>query len=164
MKEDSGRGWRRVVPSPILVDVVEKEIVETLVDAGHVVITVGGGGIPVVKEGNQLTGVPAVIDKDFASAKIAELLDADYLFILTAVERVAINFNKPDQKELDHLTIEEANEYIKAGHFAAGSMLPKIQAAMKFAESKEGRKAVIAALEKAKEAMNGNSGTTITLK
>ena len=162
MKEDAGRGWRRVVPSPIPVDVAEKETVKTLVDNGHVVITVGGGGIPVVEEKNELIGVPAVIDKDFASEKIAEILDADYLVILTAVERVAINFGKPDQKELDFISIDEAYKYIEEGHFAPGSMLPKVKAAIKFAESKDGRKAIISSLEKAKEALEGNSGTTIS--
>lgn len=162
MKEDAGRGWRRVVPSPIPVDVAEKETVKTLVDNGHVVITVGGGGIPVVKEENELIGVPAVIDKDFASEKIAEILDADYLVILTAVEKVAINFGKPNQKELDYMSVDEAYKYIEEGHFAPGSMLPKVKAAIKFAESKEGRKAIISSLEKAKEALEGNSGTVIS--
>lgn len=162
MKEDAGRGWRRVVPSPIPVDVAEKETVKTLVSNGHVVITVGGGGIPVVAEGNSLVGVPAVIDKDFASVKIAEILDADYLIILTAVEKVAINFGKPDQKELSNLTADEAEKYIEEGHFAPGSMLPKVQAALKFAKSKEGRKALITALEKAAEGIEGKTGTLIT--
>lgn len=162
MKEDAGRGWRRVVPSPIPVDVAEKETVKTLVSNGHVVITVGGGGIPVVAEGNSLVGVPAVIDKDFASEKIAEILDADYLIILTAVEKVAINFGKPDQKELSNLTADEAEKYIEEGHFARGSMLPKVQAALKFAKSKEGRKALITALEKAAEGIEGKTGTLIT--
>ena len=161
MIEDSGRGWRRVVPSPIPVDVAEKETVKTLVDNGHVVITVGGGGIPVVAEGNSLVGVPAVIDKDFASEKIAEILDADYFVILTAVEKVAINFGTPQQQELDKISVKEAYNLIDEGHFAPGSMLPKVKAAIKFAESKSGRKAVIASLEKANEALKGKSGTTI---
>lgn len=163
MVEDAGRGWRRVVPSPIPVDVAEKETVKTLVDNGHVVITVGGGGIPVVAEGNSLVGVPAVIDKDFASEKIAEILDADYFVILTAVERVAINFGTPEQRELDKMTVAEANKYIEEGHFAPGSMLPKVKATMKFAESKSGRKAIIASLGKAGEALNGQSGTVIEM-
>lgn len=162
MVEDSGRGFRRVVPSPIPVDVAEKQIVKTLVDNGHIVITVGGGGIPVVEEGNSLKGVPAVIDKDFASEKIAEILDADFFVVLTAVDKVSINFGKPNQKDLDSITLEEAEKYIEEGHFAPGSMLPKVKAAMKFASSKEGRKAVIASLEKAGEALKGQSGTTIT--
>ncbi|MTI49363.1 carbamate kinase [Sporosalibacterium faouarense] len=161
MVEDAGRGWRRVVPSPMPVDVAEKETVKTLVDNGHIVITVGGGGIPVVAEGNSLVGVPAVIDKDFASEKIAEILDADYFVILTAVEKVAINFGKPEQKELDKMTVAEAKKYIEEGHFAPGSMLPKVKAVMKFAESKPGRQAIIASLEKAGEALNGESGTVI---
>ncbi len=161
MVEDSGRGWRRVVPSPIPVDVAEKQTVKTLVDNGHVVITVGGGGIPVVEEGNGLVGVPAVIDKDFASEKIAEILDADYFVILTAVEKVAINFGTPQQQELDKISVKEAYNLIDEGHFAPGSMLPKVKAAIKFAESKSGRKSVIASLEKANEALKGKSGTTI---
>ncbi|SHH32518.1 carbamate kinase [Tepidibacter thalassicus] len=161
MKEDAGRGYRRVVPSPMPIDVAEKETVKTLVENGHVVITVGGGGIPVVKEGNSLIGVPAVIDKDFASEKIAEILDADYLIILTAVEKVAINFGKENEKWLEKLTVEEAQKYIEEGHFAPGSMLPKVQAAMKFASSKEGRKALITSLEKAAEGIQGKTGTLI---
>lgn len=161
MVEDSGRGWRRVVPSPIPVDVAEKETVETLVENGHIVITVGGGGIPVVKEGNGLKGVPAVIDKDFASEKIAEILDADYFVILTAVDKVSINFGTPEQKDLDRMTVEEGKKYIEEGHFAPGSMLPKVKAVMKFAESKPGRQAIIASLNKAGEALNGKSGTVI---
>ncbi|GAA0127263.1 carbamate kinase [Clostridium sp. CTA-19] len=162
MKEDSNRGWRRVVPSPMPVSVVEEPIIKTLVDAGHVVITVGGGGIPVIDKGNgQLEGVPAVIDKDFASCKIAQLLNADTFIVLTAVEQVAINFGKPDQKNLSKLTLDEAEKYIKEGHFAPGSMLPKVKAAMGFVESKEGRTAIITSLEKAKEAINGLTGTTI---
>lgn len=140
MVEDAGRGYRRVVPSPKPVDVAEKETVKLLVENGHVVITVGGGGIPVVKEGNQLVGVPAVIDKDFASSKIAEILDADYLIILTAVEQVAINFGKENEKWLATLSPEEAKQYIGEGHFAPGSMLPKVEAALAFATSKPGRK------------------------
>lgn len=162
MVEDAGRGWRRVVPSPIPVDVAEKATVKTLVDAGHVVITVGGGGIPVVQEENRLVGVPAVIDKDFASEKIAEILDADYLIILTAVEQVAINFGKEDEKWLSNLSIEDAEKYMEEGHFAPGSMLPKVKAAVKFAESKPGRKSLITSLEKAKEGIAGKTGTLIS--
>ena len=161
MIEDAGRGWRRVVPSPLPLDVAEKETVKALVKAGHIVITVGGGGIPVLKEGNKLLGVPAVIDKDFASAKIAEILDADYLIILTAVEKVAIHFGKPDVKWLGEMSLKEAEQYIAEGHFAPGSMLPKVQAAIKFAESKPGRKALITSLEKAKEGIEGKTGTII---
>ncbi len=161
MVEDAGRGWRRVVPSPIPVDVVEKEVVKTLVNQGVVVITVGGGGIPVVKEGNQLKGVAAVIDKDFASEKIAEILDVDYFVVLTAVDRVSIHFGKPNQKDLEVMTVAEAHQYIDEGHFAPGSMLPKVKAAVKFSSSKPGRKAIIASLEKAEDALKGLSGTRV---
>lgn len=164
MVEDSGRGYRRVVPSPKPVDVAEKETVKALVEKGHVVITVGGGGIPVIQQGNRLVGVPAVIDKDFASAKIAEILEADYLIILTAVEKVAIRFGKPDVKWLDELSIEDAYQYIEEGHFAPGSMLPKVEAAISFAKSSKGRKALITSLEKAKEGIEGKTGTVIVSK
>ncbi len=163
MKEDSNRGWRRVVASPLPMSIVEEPIIKTLVEAGHVVITVGGGGIPVIDNGNgNLEGVPAVIDKDFASSKIAELLNADALVVLTAVEQVAINFGTPNQKNLSIITVEEAKTYIKEGHFAPGSMLPKIKAALAFVEAKEGRKAIITSLEKAREAISGTAGTVIT--
>ena len=159
MVEDAGRGWRQVVPSPKPVDVVEKDMVNTLVDSGYVVITVGGGGIPVVKKDGRLVGTPAVIDKDFASAKLAELIDADMLVILTAVDRVAINWGKPDQKALAEMTVDEAEKYCGEGHFAPGSMLPKVQAAMSFA--KAGDTAIIASLENAAAALRGESGTRI---
>ncbi|MBQ1241816.1 MAG: carbamate kinase [Oscillospiraceae bacterium] len=161
MVEDAGRGYRRVVPSPKPVDVIEKNTVKALVASGAVVITVGGGGIPVVRKDGQLVGTPAVIDKDFASAKLAELLDADMLVILTAVEKVAINFGKPDQKGLDELTPDEARKYIDEKQFAPGSMLPKVQAAVSFAESKAGRTALITLLEKAKDGIAGKTGTRI---
>lgn len=161
MIEDSGRGYRRVVPSPKPVDVVEKNIVKTLVNNGVVVITVGGGGIPVIRKGNALISVSAVIDKDFASAKIAELLDADYLFILTAVDRVMINYNKPNQKSLTSISVAEAENYITEGHFAPGSMLPKVEAAINFVRNNPDRISVIAALENAKAAIDGLSGTKI---
>jgi len=161
MIEDSGRGYRRVVPSPKPVDVVEKNVVKTLVNNGVVVITVGGGGIPVIRKGNALIGVSAVIDKDFASAKIAELLDADYLFILTAVDRVMINYNKPNQKSLTSISVAEAENYITEGHFAPGSMLPKVEAAINFVRDNPDRISVIAALENAKAAIDGLSGTKI---
>lgn len=161
MVEDAGRGWRQVVPSPKPVDVIEKNTVRALVDSGTVVITVGGGGIPVVRRNGRLVGTPAVIDKDFASAKLAELLNADMLIILTAVEKVAVNFNKPNQKWLDTLTPEEARTYIDEGQFAPGSMLPKVEAAVKFAESKPGRTALITLLEKARDGIDGKTGTRI---
>jgi len=163
MVEDAGRGYRRVVPSPKPVDVIEKNTVKALVSSGAVVITVGGGGIPVVRKDGQLVGTPAVIDKDFASAKLAELLDADMLVILTAVEKVAINFGKPTEKGLDELTPDEARRYIEEKQFAPGSMLPKVQAAVSFAESKAGRTALITLLEKAKDGIAGKTGTRIHL-
>ena len=163
-KEDSGRGYRRVVASPKPIDIVEKESILELLNREFIVIASGGGGVPVYKnEEGDYVGIPAVIDKDFATAKLAELVDADYLFILTAVDRVAVNFGKPDQKDLATMTIAEANEYIAQGQFAPGSMLPKVQAAMGFAQSKPGRKAVIGSLEKAVAAMTGESGTAITM-
>ncbi len=159
MIEDAGRGYRQVVPSPKPVDVVEKEMVNTLIDAGHVVITVGGGGIPVIEKEGKLVGVPAVIDKDFASAKLAELVKADALVILTAVDRVAINWGKPNQTSLERMTCAEAEQYCKEGHFAPGSMLPKVQAAMSFART--GGEAIIASLENAAAALRGESGTKV---
>ena len=163
MVEDAGRGYRQVVPSPKPIDVIEKNTVKALVDNGTVVITVGGGGIPVVRKDGKLYGTPAVIDKDFASAKLAELLDADMLVILTAVEKVAINFGKPDQKGLDDLTPADARKYIEEKQFAPGSMLPKVQAALSFAESAPGRVALITLLEKAKDGIEGKTGTRVHL-
>ena len=163
MKEDAGRGWRRVVASPLPVEIVELDAVKTLNDAGFVVVTVGGGGIPVVRnEAGDLEGVAAVIDKDLASEKLARDMDADALVILTAVEKVSINFKKPDQKDLDRMSAAEAKQYIKEGHFAPGSMLPKIEAALNFVESKPGRIAIITSLDKAVDAIEGRAGTTIT--
>lgn len=163
MKEDAGRGWRRVVASPLPVEIVELDAVKTLNDAGFVVVTVGGGGIPVVcNEAGDLEGVAAVIDKDLASEKLARDMDADALVILTAVEKVSINFKKPDQKDLDRMSAAEAKQYIKEGHFAPGSMLPKIEAALNFVESKPGRIAIITSLDKAVDAIEGRAGTTIT--
>ena len=149
MVEDAGRGWRQVVPSPKPVDVVEKDMVNTLVDSGYVVITVGGGGIPVVKKDGRLVGTPAVIDKDFASAKLAELIGADMLVILTAVDRVAINWGKPDQKALAEMTVAEAEKYCGEGHFAPGSMLPKVQARIQYVHAYPEGKALITSLESA---------------
>lgn len=163
MKEDAGRGWRRVVASPLPVEIVELDAVKTLNDAGFVVVTVGGGGIPVVRnEAGDLEGDAAVIDKDLASEKLARDMDADALVILTAVEKVSINFKKPDQKDLDRMSAAEAKQYIKEGHFAPGSMLPKIEAALNFVESKPGRIAIITSLDKAVDAIEGRAGTTIT--
>jgi carbamate kinase len=160
-KEDAGRGYRRVVPSPKPIDIVEIDFIKSLVDTGNVVIAAGGGGIPVVEEAGGLTGVPAVIDKDFTTAKLAELVDANSLIILTAVEQVAIRFGKPDQLWLSELTVEDAEKYIEDKEFAVGSMLPKVRAAISFARSKAGRKALITSLEKAADALEGKTGTWI---
>ena len=160
--EDSGRGYRRVVASPKPCDIVELSTIQALTDAGLVVVACGGGGIPVIQQDhNHLKGAAAVIDKDFASELMAEQLDADMLIILTAVEKVAVNFNKPDQKWLDELTPAEARKYIGENQFAPGSMLPKVEAAVKFAESKPGRTALITLLEKAKDGIAGKTGTAI---
>jgi carbamate kinase len=161
MIEDAGRGYRRVVPSPKPVNVVEIDVIKTLVDAGHLVITVGGGGIPVIKKGNEFIGVPAVIDKDFASAKLADLLDADMLIILTAVDKVKINFNKANETSLNEINIEEIDKYIEEGQFLKGSMLPKIEAAKSFVNVKNSRVAIVAALEEAGLAIEGLAGTII---
>jgi carbamate kinase len=161
--EDAGRGYRRVVASPKPVSIVEIQSIQDMVEAGLVVVACGGGGIPVFKtEGHHLKGAAAVIDKDFASEKMAEQLDADVLIILTAVEKVAVNFGKADQKWLDSLTPEEARRYMDEGQFAPGSMLPKVQAAVQFAESRPGRTALITLLEKAGAGVAGETGTTIT--
>lgn len=161
LKEDAGRGYRRVVASPQPIDIVEKETVKALMDACHVVITAGGGGIPVIREGNHLRGASAVIDKDWASAKLAAMIDADMLIILTAVEKVAINFGKPNEQWLDKLTLGDADRFIAEGHFAKGSMLPKVEAAASFARSRPGRTALITVLNKAKEGIEGKTGTII---
>lgn len=159
--EDAGRGYRRVVPSPIPERIVELDLVEQLVNAHNIVITVGGGGIPVIEEDDGVTGVAAVIDKDRASARLALDLKADMLVILTAVEQVAINFNKPDQKNLSEISIAEANEYIAQGQFAPGSMLPKVESCIMYLENTENGRALITSLEKAKEALQGKTGTII---
>jgi carbamate kinase len=160
-KEDAGRGYRRVVASPNPAEIIEIGAIRSLVEAGQLVIACGGGGIPVTRQGNHLKGASAVIDKDFASELLAEELDADFLIILTAVEKVAINFGKPEEKWLDDITTDDARKYIGEGHFAPGSMLPKVQAAVKFADSKEGRNALITLLERAKEGILGKTGTHI---
>ncbi|WP_017413714.1 carbamate kinase [Clostridium tunisiense] len=161
MKEDAGRGYRRVVASPKPVDVIEKDMIKELVEDGKVVISCGGGGIPVIREDGMVKGVAAVIDKDFAAEKLAEILEADCLLILTAVDRVCVNFNKPDQKELAEINIEEVNRYIEEGQFAPGSMLPKVEACKKFVMHDNSKIAMIASLSKAKEALKGLSGTKI---
>ena len=160
-KEDAGRGYRRVVPSPKPIDIVEKKAVEKLYNDGMIVVAAGGGGIPVIKEDDKLVGVDAVIDKDFTSAKVAELVGADTLVILTAVEKVAIHFGEENQEWLGHLTIEEAEKYLVDGEFAEGSMKPKIEAALSFVKSKDGAKALITSLEKALDGLKGETGTYI---
>ena len=164
VKEDAGRGWRRVVASPQPVEIVELPVVKTMIDSGFVVITVGGGGIPVIREENgDLAGTAAVIDKDLASERLSEDIDADALLILTAVEQVCLNYGKPNEQRLSHITVADCERYIEEKHFAPGSMLPKIQAAMKFAASKAGRLAIITSLDKAVDALSGKAGTVITL-
>ena len=161
--EDAGRGWRRVVASPQPLAVVELSTIQALVDAGLVAIACGGGGIPVfAQERHHLKGAAAVIDKDLAAGLLAELLNADWLVILTAVEKVAVDFGKPTQRWLDHLTAAEARAYADQGQFAPGSMLPKVQAAAKFAASRPGRRALITLLEKALDGIQGKTGTTFT--
>ncbi|GLR10296.1 carbamate kinase [Mixta theicola] len=162
VKQDAGRGWRRVVASPEPKEIVEIEAIEALLAAGVVPVTIGGGGIPVVAEGDVLKGVSAVIDKDRASAILARDLNADMLIILTAVEKVAINFNTSQERGLDHMTVAEAEGYIAEGQFAPGSMLPKVEAALTFAASRPGRKTLITLLERAKDGIAGLTGTTIS--
>ena len=159
--KDAGRGYRVVVASPMPQRIRELETIKTLVNAGHIVITCGGGGIPVISENGKLVGVNAVIDKDNASSLLAAQLGADYLVILTAVEKVAINFGKENQEWLSDLTVEQAKEYIAEEQFAKGSMLPKIEAAIRFAESGEGRRTLITLLDKAAEGIAGKTGTVI---
>ena len=160
--DDAGRGWRLVVPSPKPVDIWEKQVIKMLVESGTITIACGGGGMPVISEDGKLCGIDAVIDKDFAAAKLAELIYADVLFILTAVDQVKINFNKPDEKSLDKISIADAHKYISEGHFAPGSMLPKVEAAIAFAGSGAGKKAIIGSLEQAALAIKGESGTVIS--
>lgn len=161
--EDAGRGWRRVVASPKPKEIIEINTIATLLDGKHAVVAAGGGGIPVIwTDKYHLKGVPAVIDKDLASECLAEQLDADMLIILTAVEKVAINFRKENEQWLSHMTPDEADLYSAEGQFAPGSMLPKVEAAAKFARSKPGRKALITLLEKAKDGIDGKTGTVVS--
>jgi len=164
VKEDAGRGYRRVVASPAPQEIIELSAIKSMADNGQVVICCGGGGVPVVSEGKHLAGAAAVIDKDFAAALLAESLEADMLIILTAVEKVAIRYGKPDQEWLTDLSVEEAQKYADQGEFAPGSMLPKVQAAIQFASAKKGNEAMITLLEKAREALQGKTGTKITKK
>ncbi|MGN0965676.1 carbamate kinase [Dysosmobacter sp. HCP28S3_G4] len=162
MKEDAGRGWRRVVASPLPKEIVELKAIRDLMDAGHTVIAVGGGGIPVFRDKDgDLDGIAAVIDKDLASERLAQDLDADIFMMLTAVEKCYVNFRKPDQKALDKITVEEAKEYVRQGQFAAGSMLPKVEAAIRFVEARPGRRCIITTPDKSVEALKGNAGTII---
>lgn len=159
--EDAGRGYRRVVPSPIPKSIIEKNSIIKLLDNGSIVIAVGGGGIPVVKTDDGLKGVEAVIDKDRSGALLAKEINADTFLILTAVEKVCLNYNTDNEVMLDSLTVEEAEEYIKEGHFAKGSMLPKIEACLDFIDNSDDRMAIISSLDKAKDAINGKTGTII---
>ena len=162
MREDSGRGWRRVVASPKPVDIVERRSILNLLDNEYIVIACGGGGVPVARDAHgDYYGVDAVIDKDFASACLAEAVGADYLFILTAVDHVCLNFGTPEQRALDVLHADEAERYLREGQFGAGSMQPKVAAAVQFVRSGWRRRAVIASLAQAPAAMRGESGTRI---
>lgn len=161
--EDAGRGYRRVVPSPKPIGVVETKAVNALVEAGIVPISVGGGGVPVVTDGSRLVGKEAVIDKDFASEKLAELIGADALIILTAVPNIFVNFNKPDQKKLEHVSVADLHKYIGEKQFAPGSMLPKVQAAIDFVEATD-NEAVVTALDNIEGFIDDGSGTIISAK
>lgn len=163
MIEDSGRGYRRVVPSPKPLEIVEKDVIKTLSDAGYIVICAGGGGIPVIYENGKLRGIEAVVDKDRASSLLAEGIEADYLMILTGVEKVAVNYGKPDMRELDTLTLDEADRYMGEGQFPPGSMGPKVESACDFIRHsrKEDACAIITSLDKMEEAMEGRTGTRI---
>ncbi|GAW98742.1 carbamate kinase [Secundilactobacillus mixtipabuli] len=160
--EDAGRGYRRVVPSPKPIGVNESNVVNKLVDADIIPVAVGGGGVPVVRDGNRFVGREAVIDKDFASEKLAELVGADLLIILTAVDNIYVNFNKPDQKQLTNVTVKELKDYIKQDQFAKGSMLPKVEAAIKFVEQRPDAKAVVTSLQNVGQFLSEGSGTIIT--
>ena len=161
MKEDAGRGYRRVVPSPLPIDIIEKESIKALLNNGQVVICAGGGGIPVINKDNKLEGVAAVIDKDYASSKLADLINADYLVILTAVNNVCLNYHKENEKLLTKVNKDELRQYLKEGHFAKGSMYPKVQAVLNFLDNNPGKTAVIGSLENAKEAFKEKEGTII---
>lgn len=162
VREDSGRGWRRVVPSPKPQEIVEAPVIKALVDAGVLVVSTGGGGIPVLRDASgQLSGVAAVIDKDFGAAKLADTLGADTLLILTSVDAAKVNFGQPTEQALGEVSAEELQQHIDTGQFAAGSMLPKTQAALSFVAGASGRTAIITSLEKTADAINGAAGTRI---
>ena len=159
--EDAGRGYRIVVASPMPKRIRELLTIKTLLAAGHIVIACGGGGMPVIEEDGKLTGVNAVVDKDNVSCLLAQNLDADRLIILTAVEHAALNYRKENQVWLSDVSVEEAKKYVAEGHFAPGSMLPKVEASIRFAESKEGRRALITLMDKAADGLAGKTGTVI---
>ena len=161
MKEDAGRGYRRVVPSPLPIDIIEKDAIKALMQDSQIVICAGGGGIPVVKDNNKLEGIAAVIDKDYASSKLAELINADYLVILTAVDNVYINFRKENEKKLENVSVKEMEQYLEDNHFAKGSMFPKVQASINFVKTGLNKVAVIASLNNAKKAFKLKAGTII---
>jgi carbamate kinase len=161
MIEDSGRGYRRVVPSPKPIDIVEKDTIKTLFDHKELLIASGGGGIPVIVENNEIKGIDAVIDKDLASSKLAELIEADIFIVLTAVPKIAINFGKPNQRNIDKMSTKEAYQFIEEGHFAPGSMLPKVLAAIDFVTHNQKAQAIIGSLEEASDAIKGKSGTLV---
>lgn len=164
MVEDSGRGYRQVVPSPMPVSVLEAETLKVLIASGVIPIVSGGGGIPVVTTGEGYESLAAVIDKDFSSEKVAELIDADYFIILTAVEKVALNYGTPEELWLDEVSVTQMKKYVTENHFAPGSMLPKVEAAITFVESAAKRHALITSLEKVKAGINGETGTMIVSK
>lgn len=159
--EDAGRGYRKVVPSPKPQTIVEYPVIKTLIENGYVTISAGGGGIPVKKVANGYEGVEAVIDKDFTSAKLANLVEADYLFILTGVDNVYVNYNQPDQEKLEEVTVDQLKQWIKEEQFAPGSMLPKVEAAISFVEGRPGSKAVITSLENINSIFTGGSATVV---
>lgn len=162
VKEDAGRGWRKVVPSPKPIDIIEADLVKMALDNQAILITAGGGGIPVYYQNDKLVGLEAVIDKDFAAAKLAEIIEADVLLILTAVDTVKINYGQPNEQAIDQMSLDQARQYIAEGQFAPGSMLPKVEASIKFVSTGNGRQAIIATPEGALEALNGQIGTKIT--
>jgi carbamate kinase len=163
MVEDSGRGYRQVVPSPKPQLIIEKDAIQTLMEANYLVIAAGGGGIPVIRQGHELKGIDAVIDKDFASSKLADLIHADRLILLTSVPRVMINYGKPNAKALEKMNVKQASQYIQEGQFAPGSMLPKVEAALLFVRQDKQRQAIIASIKEAGQAIKGQAGTAITL-